>query len=297
MTKEEYINQYRKILRIRNLLPNSRKTYMDLILVFLNWCERQDIFPPDITKEQLLDFFCTIKSNSTFRQMRGTVYNFYEYVIERPYILSGIPFAKRNKTLPEYLTIHEIDRVFKSVKNNKQRIILKLMYNCGLRVHEVVKIKWKDFICLGGSIYDLRVIGKGNKPDLIPVSEELINEIIIYLGNRFGTDEYIFKGQFKEFYSTRSVQIVFNKALLNCGIHKNGSTHLCRHSIATHLAQGGMNAMQIKVFMRHNSIKTSDIYVHLVKEDLRKPLDVMRQKIKLCLSNQKELNGIQVAIL
>jgi site-specific recombinase XerD len=221
--------------------------------------------------------------------MRGTIGNFYEFCCDNKYILSGIPFAKKNKTLPEYLTIHEIDAVFRSVTNNKQRIILKLMYNCGLRVHEVVKVNWKDFICLGGSIFDLKVIGKGNKPDLIPVPEELINEIVIYFGNKFGTNEYMFKGQFADLYSTRSVQVVFNRALLNCGIHKEGSTHLMRHSIATHMAQGGMNAMQIKTFMRHNSIKTSDIYVHLIKGDLRQPLLEMRAKIKHCLMNQKQL--------
>lgn len=285
MTKEEYINQYRQILRLRNLSVNTRKTYLDLIQVFLNWCERTDVFPPDISKDQLLDFFCTIKSPSTFRQMRGTIGNFYEFCCNNKYILVGIPFAKKVKTLPEYLTIHEIDQVFQATKNHKQRIILKMMYNLGLRVHEVVKVKWKDWIFTGEE-YDLKVIGKGSKHDLIPAPIELINEIKIFLGDRFGQNEFMFTGQFKDCYAEGTVRVVLHRAMEYCKIHKEGSTHLFRHSIGTHMAQNGFNAFQIQKFLRHESIKTSLTYVHLAKGDLRKPLQEMRKQIANTLQKQ-----------
>lgn len=285
MTKEEYINQYRQVLKLRNLRPNTQQTYLDLIQVFLSWCERADVFPPDITKQQKLDFFCTIKSPSTFRQMRGTIGNFYEYVIGIPYILVGIPFAKKVKILPEYLTVHEIDQVFKATKNHKQRIILKMMYNLGLRVHEVVKVKWNDW-CFTGNEYDLKVIGKGGKHDLIPAQIELIDEIKIFLGDNFGQKEFMFKGQFRDCYSERSVQLIFHRSMDYCKINKEGSTHLFRHSIGTHMAQNGFNAFQIQKFLRHESIKTSLTYVHLAKTDLRKPLQEMRMQIANTLQKQ-----------
>lgn len=284
MTKEEYINEYKKVLKIKNLLPNTINTYIGCLVVFLDWCELRDIYPPEITKEQLRDFLSQFKSYSYLKQQRGTIDNFYKYVLEIPYILTGMPFPKKHKSLPEYFTVYEVDAIFKAVKNNKHRIILKLMYNCGLRVHEVVKVNWKDFICQGED-YDLKVIGKGAKHDLIPVPKELTEEIIIYMGNNFGKNEPMFKGQFKETYSTRSVQIILHRAMESCGINKCGSTHLFRHSIGTHLAQNGFNSMMIKSFLRHESIKTSEIYIHLSKNDLRLPLTRMRKRISDNIKN------------
>lgn len=276
-------------MKIKNLLPNTMNTYTGCLIVFLDWCELRDIYPPEITKDQLRDFLSSIKSYSYLKQQRGTIDNFYKYVLEIPYILNGMPFPKKHKSLPEYLTVYEIDAIFKAVKNNKQRLILKLMYNCGLRVHEVVKVNWRDFIMVNNE-YDLKVIGKGAKHDLIPVPKELTDEIVIYMGNKFGQNEPMFKGQFKETYSIRSVQIIFHRAMEVCGINKQGSTHLFRHSIGTHMAQNGFNSMMIKEFMRHESIKTSETYVHLAKSDLRSPLKLMRNKIQMTLSNQKQLN-------
>lgn len=226
--------------------------------------------------------------------MRGTIGNFYEFIIGNKYILVGVPFAKKTKTLPEYLTVHEIDQVFKATKNNKQRIILKMMYNLGLRVHEVVKVKWNDWSITGDDC-DLKVIGKGGKHDLIPAPIELINEIKIFMGDNFGNNQFMFDGQFKECYSERSVQEIFKRSMSNCNIHKEGSTHLFRHSIGTHMAQNGFNAFQIQKFLRHESIKTSLTYVHLAKGDLRKPLEDMRKQIANTLQN-KQLNSNQKQI-
>lgn len=285
MTKEEYINQYKQVLKLRNLRPNTQKLYLGLIKIFINWCENNKVHLSLITKQQLLNFFCTIKSTATFRQMRGTIGNFYEYVLDINNILIGIPFAKKIKTLPEYFTIHEVDQIFKAAENHKQRIILKMMYNLGLRVHEVVKVKWNDWDITGDE-YDLKVIGKGGKHDLIPAPIELINEVKIFLGNNFGQNEYMFKGQFKDCYSERSVQMFLHRLMDYCKIFKKGSTHLFRHSIGTHLAQNGFNAFQIQKFLRHESIKTSSTYVHISKDDLRKPLKEMRFQIANTLQKQ-----------
>lgn len=290
MTKEKYIEEYKKVLTIKRVATNTAITYLSCLKSFLYWCEEADIFPPNLTKSQLLDYLSKIKSYSLLKQARGTIDNFYKHVLGIPYICAGIPYPRRSHSLPEYLTVYELNQVFNAVKNNKQRIILKIQYVCALRVHEVVKIKWNDFVKAGIN-YDLRVIGKGGKYAYLPIPPETITEITQFLGNSFGINEYIFKGQFKDHYSERSVQEIINRAMESCGIYKNGSTHLLRHSRATHLIQNGSSTRHVQGLLRHASNKTTEIYTHLNTTDLRIAFDKSDVLIKeLLQTNQLALN-------
>lgn len=279
MTKEEYLREYKKVLMIRNLQPNTIDTYMGCLKVFLFWCEEADIFPPQITKEQLRGFLCSLSSNSYLKQQRGTIDNFYKYILEMPYILNGMPYPKKDHHLPDYFTPYELSLIFNSIKNHKQRIILKLQYACALRVNEVVKVRWRDFV-KNFDGYNLKIFGKGNIPAIVPVPLETIQEIAQYLGNGFGQADYLFKGQFKEYYSERSVQIIINRAMDECKIIKDGSTHLLRHSRATHLIQSGVSLRHVQLLLRHKSSRTTEIYTHLNTSDLRLAFDSADIKIK-----------------
>lgn len=242
--------------------------------MFLNWCEEVDIFPPDLKKEQLVGYLSKTESSSLLRQQIGTIGRFYEFVLGIPYITAGIPYPQKRTKLPDYFTPYELIKIFEAVKNPKQRLVLKVQYALALRVHEVVKLKWSDFIqsyshelkCL---VYDVRIIGKGGYSDVIPVPVETIQEISEVLGNNFGTGGYLFKGQFKDHYSERSVQQVINRAMAECKILKDGSTHLLRHSRATHLLQNGSSLRHVQMILRHKKSTTTEIYTHLSKNDLR----------------------------
>ena len=287
MTKEEYIKIYKLVLKVKGLSFRTIETYTDRLNSFLCWCEKEDIYPPQITKKQLLNYLCSIKSNSYLRQQRGTIDNFYKYVLEMPYILNGMPYPKKQKSLPDYFSPSELLAIFNYVKNDKQRLMLKIQYACALRVHELVKLKWSDFINNFGK-YDLKICGKGSKPDIVPVPNETINEIISILGDKFGINEYLFAGQFKEHYSERSVQEVINRAMLQLNIHKTGSTHLLRHSRATHLIQSGVSLRHVQILLRHNSSRTTETYTHLNTIDLRGAFDKADTIISGLLNNQKQ---------
>jgi integrase/recombinase XerD len=289
MTKEQYIEEYRKVLIIRRLALNTTDTYVSCLNVFLSWCENLDIFPPQITESQMRDFLCSLESQSYLRQMRGTLDNFYTYVLHHPQIMSGMPFPRKSNSLPDYFTPHELLRIFESVRNNKQRIILKLQYACALRVGEVVKVKWSDFSCDFDG-YILRVCGKGSHTDVLPVPNETIQEIIQVFGNKFGLNEYLFKGQFKEFYSERSVQQIIGRAMDECKIFKDGSTHLLRHSRATHLIQSGVSLRHVQVFLRHKKSTTTEIYTHLDKRDLREAMNHADGRIAAVPQGMMSLN-------
>ncbi len=294
MTKEEYINEYKKLLTIKRFQPNTISTYLSCLRMFLNWCEEADIFPPNLTKSQLVDYLSNTESSSLLRQQIGTIGNFYDWVIGVPCICAGIPYPKKHTKLPDYFTPHELIRIFEAVKNDKQRLILKIQYALALRVHEVVKIKWTDFVqtyshelkCL---VYDLRIIGKGNYCDIVPVPSETITEITQILGNNFGTSGYLFKGQFKDHYSERSVQAVIGRAMEQCGILKDGSTHLLRHSRATHLLQNGSSLRHVQMILRHKKSTTTEIYTHLSKMDLRMSILKSDNNISEGLNHQKQL--------
>jgi len=290
MTLDEYIESYKKTLIIKRFQPNTIETYLSCLKSFLYWCQNADIFPPEITKDQLLDYLSKTKSTALLRQQIGTIGNFYKYVIGIPYICAGIPYPRKNQHLPDYFTPNELIRVFEAVKNDKQRLILKIQYALALRVHEVVKIKWKDF-SLKYNTYEMKVIGKGNKYNYLPVPKETIAEIILTLGDHFGIDEYLFKGQSKEHYSERSVQEVINRAMNTCGIIKEGSTHLLRHSRATHLIQNGSSLRHVQKLLRHSKSTTTEIYTHLCTDDLRESFETADVKIQLQLNNQKLLSN------
>lgn len=294
MTKEEYISEYKKLLIIKRFQPNTIQTYLSCLRMFLNWCEETDLFPPDLTKEQLTDYLSHTESASLLRQQIGTIGNFYNWVIGIPYICQGIPYPQKRTKLPDYFTPYELLRIFDSVKNPKQRLILKIQYALALRVHEVVKIKWTDFVQnysheLKSIIYDIRIVGKGGYTDVIPVPVETIQEITETLGNHFGTAGYLFKGQFQEHYSTRSVQIIINRAMNYCNILKDGSTHLLRHSRATHLLQNGSSLRHVQMMLRHKKSTTTEIYTHLSKNDLRMSMLKSDNNLLDGLNQQKQI--------
>jgi len=278
MTLEEYVSEYKKVLTIKRLATNTIETYTSCLKMFLYWCAEVDVYPPNLTKNQLVDYLSHTESSSLLRQQIGTIGNFYEFVIGIPHITAGIPYPKKRNGLPDYFTPYELIQIFDSIKNPKQKLILKIQYALALRVHEVVKIKWTDFIQLYShelktNIYNIKIIGKGNYSNIIPVPQETITEIIEVLGNNFGTNGFLVKGQFKD----------------QCNILKDGSTHLLRHSRATHLLQNGSSLRHVQMILRHKKSTTTEIYTHLSNSDLMFSIIKSDNLMKEMLSHQKLL--------
>lgn len=281
MDLKDYKEEYRKVLIMKRLAINTFNTYMSCLDVYLKWCESKGISPPEITKPQLREFLSNPKwSTSYLKQQRGTIDNFYNHVLEIPYIMIGMPYPKKQSYLPTYFTPEELKTLFNAVKNNKQRLILKFQYACALRVHEVVRVKWTDFTKSFNG-WDLKIYGKGSL-SVIPVPEDTINEIIQVLGDNFKNSGYLFIGQFGGHYDEQSVRQIIKRAKSDAGIYKEGSSHCLRHSRATHLIQSGVSTRHVQMLLRHKSSKTTEIYTHLNKEDLRLAFD----KADLIISNK-----------
>jgi integrase/recombinase XerD len=190
----------------------------------------------------------------------------------------GLEMPKIGRKLPDVLSIEEIDRMIDQIdlgtpEGQRNKAMIETLYSCGLRVSELVNLRFEDCFFDEGFI---RVIGKGNKERLVPVSPSVIQEVGRYVSSdranlniKRGQEAYVFLNR-RGAQLTRVMifTIVKNLAFL-AGITKNISPHTFRHSFATHLIEGGANLRAVQDMLGHESITTTEIYTHLDQRFLR----------------------------
>jgi integrase/recombinase XerD len=188
---------------------------------------------------------------------------------------------KIGRKLPEVLTMDEIDALIAAVdvskpEGHRNRAMLETLYSCGIRVSELVNLKLSDLFFEEGFV---RVIGKGNKERLVPVSTSVEREINWYINHQRNHmsigkgDEYIVFLNRRGRRLTRVMIFTIIKQLAeNIGLQKNISPHTFRHSFATHLLEGGANLRAIQEMLGHESITTTEIYTHMDQRFLREAI-------------------------
>ena len=212
------------------------------------------------------------------RKMNGKINAikfYFEQVLNRPKLFYAIPRPKRPLTLPSMLSRGEIKRIFDIVKNKKHLLALQLCYGMGLRVSEVVNIKWEDF---DKDRMQVKIkAAKGKKDRYVPLPKTILSLLAEYY-NIYKSEIYVFEGQYGNKYSKSSLQQVFRRAMDKAGIHKKIGIHGLRHSYATHLLEAGADMRFIQELLGHNSIKTTQIYTKVTNQSLSKissPLDFL----------------------
>jgi integrase/recombinase XerD len=210
---------------------------------------------------------------------------FYKYcAIEQlsdkdPTLLLEGPRLRR--ALPDVLTTEEIDAMLAQIdlskpEGHRNKAILETMYSCGLRVSEVINLKLSQLYLDVGFI---RVIGKGDKERLVPVSETATREILTYKNNirnqlviKNGHEDILFLNRRGSQMSRITIFVIIKELAALAGIEKNISPHTFRHSFATHLVEHGADLRAVQEMLGHESITTTEIYTHLDREFLRKTL-------------------------
>ena len=180
--------------------------------------------------------------------------------------------------LPEVLTIEEIDALIAAVdltktEGHRNRAILETLFSCGMRVSELINLRFSDLYFDEGFV---RVIGKGNKERLVPVSPQVQKEIQIYNDHirrhqeiKKGNENIVFLNR-RGAQLTRVMIFTIIKQLAEAiDLKKNISPHTFRHSFATHMIEGGANLRAIQEMLGHESITTTEIYTHLDQRFLR----------------------------
>ena len=183
-----------------------------------------------------------------------------------------LEMPKIGKKLPEVMTIEEVDSLLEAIdlstpEGHRNKAILETLYSCGLRVSELVNLKYEDIFFDEGFI---RVIGKGNKQRLVPVSPSVAKEIDLYevatrnhMNIKPGNESFVFLNRRGAKLTRVMIFTIIKNLVEKAGIRKNISPHTFRHSFATHLLEGGANLRAIQEMLGHESITTTEIYTHL----------------------------------
>ena len=293
------IQAYKTYIRLeKNLSDNSVEAYIRDITVFENFVLRMYDVPPTAVEEYMIERYLVHllekrhKKSSQARELSG-IKSFFNYLLLIDKIESSpaefISAPKSSRTLPDILSIDEVERIISSVdtstdKGLRDKAMLELMYSCGLRVTELISLKLSDLFFGEGYI---RVLGKGSKQRLVPIGRVAQEYVMRYLDVRKeenSSSKTKTKGEQTLFLSNRRTGLtrvmVFNiirQATELAGITKNVSPHTFRHSFATHLLAGGANIRQVQDMLGHENITTTEIYTHLDPDHLRDTIE----KIKL----------------
>ena len=214
-------------------------------------------------------------SHSYVNQAISAIKFYYEKVLHQEAAPSYIR-PKKEKKLPNVLTLHEVKNILESLQNIKHKALLYLTYSSGLRVSEVVRLQLQD---LDQDAKTIRIRqGKGRKDRYTLLSESAF-AIVRHYCHQEKPSKWLFPGQNKSSHLTeRTVQKIFDHALSQSGINKKASLHTLRHSFATHLLEGGIDLRYIQELLGHQSIRTTQLYTHISRKNIKNiksPLDQM----------------------
>jgi integrase/recombinase XerD len=286
-SRELSMESYRGLEYLRKHLEENRysvrtvESYMALLELFFKFFNKKD--PSEIQQNEVSEFMTDfiIKngfSGSYQNQMISAIKMYYEitgtgkiipFILERP---------RRGRALPKVFSKEEIIRILNSTKNNKHKVLLWIIYSCGLRRSEVTNIKMTD-IDRERNILHIRE-GKGGVDRIVPVSGKVWQKIDEYIEG-YRPRQYLFEGQAGGRYSSESVYNVFKQALITAGIKKEVGVHSLRHSYATHLHENGVDIRYIQELLGHKSTRTTEIYTHVSRRNLvqvRSPIEDLNLK-------------------
>ena len=278
---EVYSGKYRTYIKTeRGLAANTVEAYMRDLRRFRRFVtERYRLSPLEVetpvVEEFLNSLFEAGAEKSTQNRTLSGVSTFYDFLL-RTDVLEKSPaeFVERPKSghyLPDTLSIEEIDAILDAIDVStahgyRNRTMIEMLYSCGLRVSELTSLHISDLFFDEGFI---RVLGKGSKQRLVPVSDRCRMQVETYLREYRGIpgDEKSSDTLFLNRHGRKLSRImVFNAikaAAAAAGIDKEVSPHTFRHSFATHLLAGGANIRQVQELLGHESITTTEIYTHL----------------------------------
>ncbi|MDA7580721.1 MAG: site-specific tyrosine recombinase XerD [Crocinitomicaceae bacterium] len=284
---KRYIKDFTSYLKIeKGLAANSVLAYENDVKKLEDFARARNLETETITYTHLKEFVkelydLGLSARSQARIISG-VKQFFQYLLmdqeidKDPSNLLEMP--KIGRMLPEVLSIQEIDLLIDTIdlsskEGHRNKAILETLYSCGLRVSELVHLKFEDIFFNEGFI---RVIGKGNKQRLVPVSASVEKEIGIYSENirnhqeiKPGNESYVFLNRRGAKLTRVMIFTIIKNLAAKAGIEKNISPHTFRHSFATHLLEGGANLRAIQEMLGHESITTTEIYTHLDQSFLK----------------------------
>jgi len=273
MNSQEFLQKLEVELKIAKNSLHTVKNYLRAIENFLNFTKKQ---PEEITEDDVKLFIANKMQNSSSSSViifLSAIKYAYSGILKKD-ITIDIKRPKREKKIPEVLTKEEVKKLINSFDTKKSRLMISLIYACGLRVSELTNLKLRD-LKFDEKIGHVRQ-GKGKKDRSFNIPEFLFEDLkeqVEFQGKN--NKEYLFTGPNGKL-SSRNLQKMVQKAALRAGINKNVHPHTLRHSFATHLLESGTDIRYIQVLLGHSDLSTTQQYAHVSDESLKKiksPMD------------------------
>lgn len=270
----------RRDLVSRKYSPKTIKTYIYYNEELLRFAKKSHM---DVVDEDIKNYLFYLadekdSSASTLNIAINALKFYYGGILKKNFAYE-IKRPKKDKKLPVVLSRFEISQMLSSVSNIKHRAILMLTYSAGLRVSEVVKLRYED-IDAERKLIHLKS-AKGRKDRYTMLSDVALETIRKYL-KEYGQSRWLFPGQDKENHmTTRTVEKIFSNTCKKANIEKDVTVHSLRHSFATHLLECSTDLRYIQEVLGHKSSKTTEIYTHVSNRDIGKiksPLDSLQIK-------------------
>jgi len=283
---DRLLTSYRRYLRLqKNASTNTVEAYFGDVQKLFRFLASEQVHPLDVTLDHLQAFSAALHDlgigpSSQARILCG-VRSFYRFLVIDGYLHDDpselLESPVLGEHLPEYLTPLEVDQLEDSIDlsdplGHRNRAIIEVLFSCGLRVSELVNLRWSQ---LYADEHFVRVTGKGDKERLVPISDRALQELDHWAACRRemtikpGEEDYVFLNRRGAHLTRTMILIMLKRQAEEAGIRKTISPHTLRHSFATALLEGGADLRVIQVLLGHESIKTTEVYTHLSMQTLR----------------------------
>jgi site-specific recombinase XerD len=259
--KYDLINRLMEEIKLRKYSSRTGRLYVSMVRRWLD--------SGRTARDFLLSY--SDASTSTMRSAYFALRFFHVHVLDEPFP-QKIPLARKDARLPTVLSKEEVNAMLSGTENIKHRAILAALYYAGLRLSEVLNLRWEDLD------FDRKLIhvrnSKGRRDRVVFLHARLSELLDIYRsGDREGL--VFTSGHGGKKYSPKTVQLVVRDSAIRAAIKKRVTPHTLRHSFATHLLESGADIRYIQQLLGHKDIKTTMIYTHIANRDINRLADLL----------------------
>ncbi len=275
--QQEALAALRKYMEHKRYARSTVENYLAALSTFLEYTSKPDI--RDIGQGDVVDFVHGyILKKKMSQSYQNTVISALKLLFREVYHtrleVEDLERPRREKRLPNVLSKEEVRRILDAPRNLKHRLMLAMLYGCGLRRSELLNLRQEDIEAERGVMVIRQ--SKGKKDRVVPLPVHLRKMLDDYY-RAFRPEQYVFEGQRAgQPYSATSIEKVLSRACEQAGISKPVTLHWLRHSYATHLLERGVDLRYIQELLGHQSSRTTEIYTHVTfksLQNIRSPLD------------------------
>lgn len=297
MLIKDALKEYKQYLIVEKALSkNTIYSYLRDLIGFTNYLGEQHKITKidEIEKEHIrlyLKELAKNNSNNSISRKLVSLRMFYVFLVKEEIVstnlMSSFTLGKKQKKLPTVLTKQEMLEIIESIEpvdalNSRNLCLIELLYATGMRVSELLNLTLSDLNLNRGFV---KVIGKGNKERMIPISDYVAKKVAYYIKehrDKFNVknDKLLFFNQHGNPLSREEFYIILKKIVQNTSVTKKVSPHTIRHTFATHLLENDADLRSIQELLGHSDINTTTIYTHISNQKILKEYQQFHPRIK-----------------